>query len=390
MLVRKINVVHIITSLPLGGAENVVYTLAKNIDRSKFNVIVCCLDDEGYIAEKLKEEGFLVYCVRERFRYRWRQVLNLYKLFKREKIDIVHTHLFKADFWGRLIAFIAGVPVICKSEHTVQHPMKFGVWSLVRPPFYNIVKILGINAFLDYRSKAILYVCDYGRRSFLGRKINPQKHFVVYNGLNLERQYIVKSKQDLKNEFGFSNTNILITIIGRLVERKGHKYLLEAFRMISDKYPQSRLLVVGSGPAETELKELSKKIGKFNEIYFLGERENVDEFLKISDVFILPSWREALSIVLLEAMYYGLPVIAGDDGGTPELIEDNVNGILVPVRNSDAIENAIENMINNPQKRKQMIVKAKETVLAKFSETIMTRQYEQIYLSFARRNYEKC
>lgn len=243
---RKTNLLHIISLLPIGGAEHILFTLSKNIDKNRFNLIFCCLDGEGYLAERIKEEGFTVHCLKvSRQRYCYRQMFNLYKLLKKEKIDIVHTHLYKADFWGRLAAFIAGVPVICKTEHSVQHPMIFGVWSKWRSPIYNIMKLLGINMFLDWRTDGIIYNTKYAMVSFLGEKNNSGKHFVVPGAEAKDILTVSASKDTLRNKLGFSLDDFIIIIVGRLIERKGHKYLLEAFAELSFGEKMFQKIILG-------------------------------------------------------------------------------------------------------------------------------------------------
>lgn len=389
---RKINLLHIISLLPIGGAEHILFTLSKNIDKNRFNLVFCCLDGEGYLAERIKEEGFIVYCLKEdRFRYIFRQMFNLYKLIKKEKIDIVHTHLYKADFWGRLVAFIAGVPVICKTEHSVQHPMIFGVWSKWRAPIYNIMKLLGINMFLDWRTDGIIYNTKYARESFLGKKNNSGKYFVVPGAEAKDILTVSASKEILRNKLGFSPDDFIIIIVGRLIERKGHKYLLEAFAELSFRYPKMKLLIVGSGggtdgkSCEEELKKMAIRLNIANKTFFMGKVDSAQEYIKMSNVLVLPSWKESLGLIILEAMYLGTPVIGSNDAGIPEIIEDGVNGYLVKVKDSKSIEEAILKVINEPEKTKRMAKNARKKFDKRFSEKSFIEKYERTYMSLLRK-----
>lgn len=380
---------HIIAGLSLGGgAEHILHTLAKNSDRKTFNYIICCLDEEGVIAERIREDGFKVICLREnRFRTGWRQLsYNLYRLMKDYKIDIVNTHLYKADFWGRLVAFVAGIPVICKCEHTVQHPMIFGVWSKISSPFYNVMRLIGVRRFLDRITDVIIYDTKYAKESFVGKRFNPKKHQVVPGGISKSRLFISKHKERIRESFGFLESDFIIIIVARLIERKAHKYLFEAVARISIHYPKIKLLVIGDGPLMDELKRRAVDLNISNFTFFLGILENVQEYVKMSDVFVLPSWREALGLVFLEAMYLGVPVIGADEAGIPEVIEDNVSGYLVKVRNSESIEKALLRVINEPEKTKEMVENAKIKVERDFSEEVFTRKYEDIYLSLTKRH----
>ncbi len=381
----RINVLHVITGLPLGGAESIVYTLAKNADRSRFNFIFCCLDDEGHLAKEIKKESLEVFCLREeRYRFAWRQFYNLYRLIKKKKIDIVHTHLYKADFWGRLVAWAAGVPVICKSEHTVSHPMRLGVWSAIRPPFYNIMKILGMNRFLDANTNAVIYDTNYARSSFLGNKFDSGKHHVVSGGVSVSRLDVREDKAELRLKLGVAQEDFFVIIAGRLMERKGHRYLFEAFSTLTGNYPNLKLLVVGGGPLENDLKVLTQRLGINERVIFTGKVENAPEYIKASDLLVLPSWREALGLVFLEAMYLGVPVIGANEAGIPEVIKDGVNGYLVKVKDPVSIREAILKVLNNPVQVKNMVERGRERFNSEFSEEKFTRKYEDIYIDSLR------
>ncbi len=376
----KINVLHIIAGLPLGGAENILHTLAKNSDRKIMNLIFCCLDEEGVVAERIGEDGFKVVCLREeRFRYGWRQLYNLYRVMKDNKIDIVHTHLYKADFSGRLVAFIAGITVICKSEHTVQHPMKFGVWSKISLPFYNIMRLIGANIFLDKITDAVIYDTKYARKSFIGKRFNPEKHYVVTGGLAESRLSVSTNKDTIRDNLGFLSNDFIIIIVARLIERKGHKYVFEAIDKMSIDYPNIKLLVVGDGHLREKLERLAVDINISNRTLFVGKVRNVQEYIKISDVFVLPSWREALGIVFLEAMYLGVPVIGANEAGIPEIIEDGVSGYLVRIKDSEMIKRAIIRVMKESETTQDMIKNARSKVDKEFSERNFTRRYEEIY-----------
>jgi len=378
----------IIAGLSLGGgAQESLYLHAKNIDQKRFKLIICCLEEEGAIAERIRAAGFKVICLKgDRYRVSWSQLTyNLYKLMKYYKIDIVETHLYKADFWGRLVAFIAGIHVICRNEHTVQHPMIFGVWSEISSPFYNVMRLIGIKWLLDKITDVIIYDTKYARESFVGKRFNTKKHQIVHAAISKSRLFVSKNKESLRESFGLLNSDFIIIIVARLIERKAHKYLFEAVAKISIYYPKIKLLVVGDGPLMDGLKRLAVDFNISNITFFMGNVENVQDYVKMSDVFVMPAWREAFGVVFLESMYLGVPVIGADEGGVPEIIEDNVSGYLVKVKSSESIEKAILKVIHEPEKTKKMIEHAKIKLERKFSEKVITRKYADIYLSFIQR-----
>jgi len=389
---RKINLLHLIAHLPQGGAENIFYTIAKNIDKNKYNLLFCCLDGEGEIAEKIKAEGFKVICLRQkRERYFYRQLLCLYKLFKEEKIDIVHVHLFKSDFWGRLIACLAGVPVICKTEHSVRNIMALGIWNKWISPFYNIMRMIGLYRFLDWRTDGLVYNTRYSQRSFFGDKVNPEKHFIIPGTAAKEMLSIPESREALRERLGFSKDDFIIIIVARLIERKGHKYLIEAFAGLSPRFSRMKLVIVGieggadGRSSEKILKELAAKLGVISKTIFTGNVLRSQEYIKMSDILVLPSWEEALGLVILEAMCLGVPVIGSNNSGIAEVIEDGVNGYLVKTKNSGSIEEAILKIYCDPRKTGEITENAKKKFDECYTESAFINKYENMYESLLRK-----
>lgn len=378
---RKINILHIIDQLPIGGAENLLLTLARNINKDRFNLIIGCLNKEGYIAERIKEEGSKVICLEvPRFRYSYKKVFHLIKILKSERIDIVHTHLYQADFWGRLISFFVRVPIVCRTEHGNGNSFKN------KPLLYRMAEYLGINRILDNISDAVIYVSETQKKDFvkIGRSTN--RGFVIYNAID-ERLFLTsKSKEYIRACNGFSSSDILIGIIARLTAYKGHKFLFEAMEEVSRKCANVKLLVIGSGDEEHNLRELVCKLTLKKNVLFLGLRKDIPELMKAMDIFVQPSLLEQFGITIAEAMFSGLPVVATNTGGIPEVVKDGETGILVPPRSSEALAEALLRLIQNTKLSKNMGEKGREIAIAKFTGHRYARDIEKLYVSLMEGN----
>jgi len=171
-----------------------------------------------------------------------------------------------------------------------------------------------------------------------------------------------------------------IVCVARLSWEKGHKYLIEAFRIVSQKYSDSRLILVGEGSSEKELKELASAEGIFRKVHFLGalpHSEVIKEMAR-AEVFVCSSLYEGLGIVFIEAQAAGTPVIGTDVGGIPDVIEDGVTGLLVPSKDSDRLADAIMKIFKEPNKAEDFAREAKAR-LEKFGWERISGEISQIY-----------
>jgi glycosyltransferase involved in cell wall biosynthesis len=169
---------------------------------------------------------------------------------------------------------------------------------------------------------------------------------VIRNGVNIERFSNIDCSA-LKSELNIAPGVPVIGTVGRLTLQKGQKFLLESISKLKDKFPGIVLLVVGDGPLRVELEDYAEKIRIRNNVKFLGVRRDIPELLSAMDIFVLPSLWEGLTNALIEAMAAGKPVIATDIPQIREIVDSGNYGILVPVKQSDAIAQAVEQLLND-------------------------------------------
>ena len=369
---RKINILHMIEELPFGGAENLLLTLARNIDRSRFNLIFCCLVKGGDIADKLMNEGFKVICLGSyRMRYIYKKIRDIRRLIKAERIDIVQTHLISANLLGRMSALMSGA-IICKTEHAI-------LPDLWRDPTFKNKAYLITDKLLNRFTDCIIYVSEAQREIIQSDGHKLPKHIVIYNGFDEKHFTISKTRESIRKFYRFSENDIIIGIVGRLVQQKGHKYLFEAVKKVEEKYSGIKLLVVGNGPEESQLKELARSLGL--EAVFLSGRYDIPELMKSMDIYVQSSRSESFGISILEAMFSGLPVVATNRGGIPELVRDGETGILLPSQNPELISEAIIRLIENRRLAKSMGVRGRGVATSQFSGQRFARDMENLYAS---------
>ncbi len=203
---------------------------------------------------------------------------------------------------------------------------------------------------------------------------------LVHNGIDIEKSKVKsqKTKIELKREFGLKEGPV-VGIIARLSEVKGHKYLIMAMKKVIEKIPDVQLLIVGEGKIQKDLEALADKLGIEKNIRFVPAVSDTSEPLSVMDVFMMPSLQEGLGLSIMEAMLFGVPVVASKVGGIPSLVKDGITGVLVKPEDSDSLALAIIDLLKNEEKAAGLAVAAKELIIREFSLEKMVEQTERVY-----------
>ena len=196
---------------------------------------------------------------------------------------------------------------------------------------------------------------------------------VIYNSVNPELNY------SISKDYAHLKGNPTLGIIARLSEEKGHLLLFSAFKQLIKVYPQARLLVIGSGRKEGELKDWVNRENLNAGIIFLGDVTQLNALFKIIDISILPSTLEGLGFSILEAQVNGVPVVASAIGGIPEIIKDRETGILINPSDSDELYRGIKLLLEDASLRKKIVSNAKQQIKERFSLDKMVLQVESVY-----------
>jgi glycosyltransferase involved in cell wall biosynthesis len=210
--------------------------------------------------------------------------------------------------------------------------------------------------------------------------INSSKIAVVHNGIEANSFRLCSlAKEDKKSEFGFTQSDKIIGTVARIHKQKGHAYLLAAAREVIERFPTAKFLIVGDGPLKNGMEKLSLELGISENVIFTGFYRDIPGILSVLDVFVLPSLWEGLPITILEAMSMKKAVIATRVSGNPEVIEDNVTGILVPSKDSHSLAQAIIRLVENEDARLKMGEAGYNRVSRLFSVKKMVEETAAIY-----------
>lgn len=331
-------ILYIITSLGLGGAENLLLSYVKRLDKNKYSISVCCLRDKP--DDILQEVSTYAEVVKLGITNKFNPIIiiHLIRLIRIIKPHIIHTHLFQPRILTSFASFFFRKAKLITHKHNNVNLSK-----------HNIFIILEIFSLLFY--KRIITISQSVKKSLMKYEFVPERKItVIYNGIDFD-----KFNKSRTNERFQEENKLTIGVVCRLEQQKGIKYLLLAMRMILIKFPYVKLEIIGEGSLEEKLKGLSKKLGISNSVNFLGKFKDVIPLYKRMDIFVLPSIFEGFGIVLLEAMASGIPVVATNIEGIKEVIVNEVSGLLVSPKNPSALADGIIRIIEDQKLREKLI-----------------------------------
>lgn len=337
--------------------------------------------------ERIKGSGASVKPIDMSSKFNFKVILQLVNLIKEQRIDIVHSQGARADFFARLSAKLARVPVVISTV-----PMPVDGFDV--NPIKKFIYIV-LNKFSERFVDKFIVVSEALKDVMIERhKVDPQKVAMIYNGIEIneyridEAGEVIHGKLGLMEEIGLKSDVPVIGVIGRLVWQKGFEYFIEAIPGVLNKFKDAKFLVVGEGLLEEELKAVSKKLKIDDKISFTGFRRDIKEILATIDIFVIPSLLEGLPMILLEAMGMGKPIVATDIDGIKEVLENGKTGLLVPPRDTVALTDAIVNLLIYRDQAHQMGINARRVVEEKFGVDIMVEKVEDVYEDLLQLNPE--
>jgi glycosyltransferase involved in cell wall biosynthesis len=358
MVPSHLTVVHIVASLDVGGLERVVFDLVKHSNRTQFAPRVVCLEEVGAWRWRFAELGIPVDCVARTGGGMARRILRLAQHLHEIGADVVHTHNVKPHLHGALAAALARVPVILSTKHGRNFPTQPLGRMANRLACRMCTDLVGVSA----DCAAIWRDVEWAR---------PEKVSVITNGVDLAA-------------FPFSPRPVdgppRAVSVARLSSVKDPVTLLLATRRVLDREPGFRLDLAGDGPLRSEVEQSIVRLRLSDAVRMHGAIDDVRPVLSGASFFVLASTSEGVSLTLLEAMAAGLPVVATRVGGTPEVVDQGVTGVLVPPRAPEALADAMLWMLRQPGQRERMGRLARRRVEDRFDVRRTVAAYEQMYL----------
>lgn len=362
----RIRVVHLVSTLNIGGLEKVVYDLARRTDAAVFDIHVLCLGEIGMLAADFARAGIRVDALGVLGRGTLRSVLAVTARLQTLRPAVLHTHNPAPHIVGAAAAVLAGVPAVVHTKHGRNYPEDRS-------------KVLANRVAGLLTDYLIAVSQDAGRVATGVERVPARKVRLIRNGIDLRAFSAAGCDSPAHGSRAVH--------VGRLIlPTKDQITLLRAARLVADADPEFRLDIVGDGPHRGVLEALTDKLNLGRLVEFHGFRHDVTDFLRRAALFVLSSETEGLSVTLLEAMAAGLPVVATDVGGNREAVADGQTGLLVPPRSPEALAAGMLNLLRDPGRRRAMGCAGRRRVEREFSLDAMIAQYEETYrLALCRR-----
>lgn len=369
---RRIKVLYVCTALNRGsGGETHPLTLARCIDKDRFDFSVCVIESASAAnAAELESAGCRLHSLNLSRRFYnpvglMRIVHRLYRLFLQLEPDIVQTHALHANLLGRLAASWAGIDRVISTENALPDIERNLLRRALMAPFH------ALNRHLDRKTWQIVVVSgsvrrwkDPSGRSRKLRVIPPPFRLETFGGARAPPS---------------DSAAPVLGVVGRLSAEKGHRFAIAAMPQIIAHTPGARLLIVGSGPLEAELKGLVTRLGLTGCVDFLGFVQEVRTAYAAMDLLLVPSLSDAFPLVILEGMMMELPVVGARTGGIAEIVLDGETGVLVPPGDSAALAKACQDLLSQPEVAKDMGRRGRRRALTEFDPAQFIIRHERLY-----------
>lgn len=356
---KRMKILQVIPYFCFGGAETMCENLCYAQKKLGHDVVVVSLYPEHTpISQRMEESGIRIVYLDKKLGLDVSMVPKLLKIMKQEKPDVVHTHLDVIKY-AVAAAKMAGISKCVHTVHSVAHKEAEGrIQKIINGTYFRA----GWSVPVALSPEIQQTICE-----FYGMK--PKRVPVIYNGIDL-------SKCEPKADYALSQPVSLVHV-GRFDIPKNHEGLLHAFAELLKKHPDARLHLVGDGDLRSRIEEVTEALNLRSAVIFHGMQSDVHPYLQMADLFVLPSKYEGMPMTIIEAMATGLPIVASDVGGIPDMVTDGKTALLVPCEPL-AVASACEKYMESQELRERLGKKALEES-KRFSSAHMAAGYINIY-----------
>jgi glycosyltransferase involved in cell wall biosynthesis len=368
---KRVRVVEILATGTNGGAQEHVFGVMTRLDTTYYEASVVALSG-GSAVRKLIRHGFDVTVIDEPDDDAAVRALAAHLALVRP--DVIHTHMYRADIIGTRAALALAEggrrrPYLVSTVHSSRvrsHEDR----ELLRQLTPEMDQLIAVSRSIERK------IADEHRTGAPVR--------LIYNGVDLQRYDHQGGCATLREEYGMEPGSRIVGVVARLEPEKGHQTLIEAWPHVLREVPDAYLLIVGEGSRRDYLEQWAAAHKVAHRVVFTGRRDDIPAVTASLDVAVLPSWREAQGLSILEAMAMSRPVVASDVGGIPEMIEDGVTGLLVEHDNPVALAAAITRLLKDRAWAARIAKAGHDLVHERFCIELMVKAIEQIYDEGAR------
>ena len=351
-----------------GGALQVHYLLRGLAEPEGIrNVLVC--PRGSAIAEAAGENVAALYTVPMKGDLDLLFGTRLARILKKEEPDILHLHSRRgADIMGGITARLTGTP--CVLTRRVDNPENRS-WAKVKYRMY----------------QKIITISEGIREVLISSGVPPGNITCVHSAVDASRYSSPCDATWFREEFGIRENEMACGVVAQFIERKGHKYLLEAIPAITSESPNVRFLLFGKGPLEGKLKAMCLDLGISNRVIFAGFREDLERVMGCLDLLVHPALMEGLGVSLLQAASAGVPIVGTRVGGIPEIVKDSVNGHLVPPGDVPALVSAVTRLLSDRDLGRDLGKAGRKIAGEEYSISSMVEGNLEVYREVTKRKF---
>lgn len=365
----SVNVLHVLNDVSDSSISRIVLRMIQNLDQQYLKWHVGGLNGLGDLEYEFREQGTQVVDFFEIQNGRSNLLKSIREYIIFNRIDIVHTHTLRAIFIIAQALGIKSETLHVATKHTLFNPIDRN-WGLQ----YTLFDKLGL--YLPNHVVAVSNTMFKQISSYPGMK---NRVSVICNDILCESFYKPNQREACRKELGLSLESIVIGYTGRIERVKRIDLLLLSFSSLLKRYPNARLVIAGEGDLKPKLERYAVQLGIVDEVIWTGFRKDIPRILAAMDIFVQTSVNEGLPLSILEAMAAEKAIVATKVGGTKELLENGKTGLLIAPRNVLSIENAILDLMEQPELRIKMAVAARNFVLSHFNAGRMADEYKNLY-----------
>lgn len=365
---NRIRVLKFLTNFRIGGTERQFVQLVQQMDHDRFDLRLSCFSREGDFFPLIAASGIPLDELPIRRLYSpmtWVKLIQFARYLRWNRFQVVHSYGFYPNFFAVPAARLAGVPVIIASIRDTG--------DVLEPAKRYVQKAVCKMA------TCVLANADAVRLQLIRDGYDARKLTVIRNGVDVSHLDRGVSDGNIRREFDIPDDAPIVAVMARLIMVKGIEYFLDAVPQVLARFPKTRFLIVGDGQDRAELEAYAASKGCGNAVIFAGFRLDVPGILKNVSISVLPSLSEGLSNVLIEAMASGIAVVATAVGGTPEIVDDKVTGLLVSPRDAAGLAHAISSLLENPRLAAQMGNAGRERIERRFSMQRAVYETQELY-----------
>ena len=360
-------ILHCIDTTGPGGAETVFIDLATRLPAEKYRAVVV-IRGKGWVYEELHRRGVTPVILDAKGSFNWSYLSALCRLIRRERVDLVQSHLLGSNVYCAMAGLLTRTPVVTTFHGSV---------DIGERERFKRMKFGAINA----GARCVVAVSKDLKADILQRTpLKPGKLRVIYNGI--DTAVFQRPRADrLRQQFGWAEDEIIIGSLGNVRPAKGYDILLRTAALLKESARSYRFIIAGQGkgPLYDGLLQLRKELGLEDRVVFLGFVDDAAAFLSDLDVFLSTSISEGLPLSAIQAMVAGLPLVATRCGGYEELVSDGENGLLVENGNATAIADTLERLVADTGLQEALAQQAREHAINTFGLNVMLSGYEVVY-----------